>query len=60
LALLVVMLAREPLSWRQLASLGLPVWLSLGMIAFLCQTSAMLLFFWVIQRVDLTHAALSI
>jgi len=56
----VVMLAREPLSWRQLASLGLPVWLSLGMIAFLCLTSAMLLFFWVIQRVDLTHAALSI
>jgi drug/metabolite transporter (DMT)-like permease len=60
LALLVAMLAREPLSWRQLASLGLPVWLSLGMIAFLCLTSAMLLFFWVIQRVDLTHAALSI
>jgi drug/metabolite transporter (DMT)-like permease len=60
LALLVAMLAREPLSWRQLASLGFAVWLSLGMIAFLCLTSAMLLFFWVIQRIDLTHAALSI
>jgi drug/metabolite transporter (DMT)-like permease len=60
LALLVTMLAREPLSWRQLASLGFAVWLSLGMIAVLCLTLAMLLFFWVIQRIDLTHAALSI
>jgi len=60
LALITTMLAREPLSWRHLASLGFAVWLSLGMIAFLCLTSAMLLFFWVIQRIDLTHAALSI
>ena len=60
LALLVAMLALEPLSWKRLAWLGLAVWLSLGMIALLCLTSAMLLFFWVIQRIDLTHAALSI
>ena len=59
-ALFTAMLAREPLSWRQLASLGFAVWLSLGMIAFLCLTSAMLLFFWVIKRIDLTRAALSI
>jgi drug/metabolite transporter (DMT)-like permease len=60
LALFVAMLAREPFSWQQLASLGFAVWLSLGMIAFLCLTSAMLLFFWVIKRIDLTRAALSI
>jgi drug/metabolite transporter (DMT)-like permease len=60
LALFVAMLAREPFSWQKLASLGFAVWLSLGMIAFLCLTSAMLLFFWVIKRIDLTRAALSI
>jgi drug/metabolite transporter (DMT)-like permease len=58
-ALFTAMLVREPLSWRQLASLGFAVWLSLGMIAFLCLTSAMLLFFWVIKRIDLTQASLS-
>jgi len=59
-ALFVAMLVLEPLSWHQLASLGFAVWLSLGMIAFLCLSSAMLLFFWVIKRIDLTQAALSI
>jgi len=59
-ALFIAMLALEPLSWQQLASLGFAVWLSLGMIAFLCLSSAMLLFFWVIKRIDLTQAALSI
>jgi drug/metabolite transporter (DMT)-like permease len=59
-ALFLAMLAREPLSRQQLASLGFAVWLSLGLIAFLCLTSAMLLFFWVIKRIDLTQAALSI
>ena len=58
-ALLTVMLLREPLSWQQLASLGLAVWLSLATVAFVCLTSAMLLFFWVIKRIDLTQAALS-
>jgi drug/metabolite transporter (DMT)-like permease len=59
-ALFTAMLAREPAWWQQLASAGFAVWLSLGMIAFLCLTSAMLLFFWVIKRIDLTQAALSI
>jgi drug/metabolite transporter (DMT)-like permease len=59
-ALFIAMLVLEPLSWQQLASLGFAVWLSLGMIAFLCLSSAMLLFFWVIKRIDLTQAALSI
>jgi drug/metabolite transporter (DMT)-like permease len=59
-ALFVVMLVREPLSWQQLSSLGFAVWLSLGMIALLCLTSAMILFFWVIKRIDLTRASLSI
>jgi len=58
-ALFTAMLAREPLSWQQLASLGLEVWLSLANVAFVCLTSAMLLFFWVIKRIDLTRAALS-
>jgi drug/metabolite transporter (DMT)-like permease len=59
-ALFVVMLVREPLSWQQLSSLGLAVWLSLGMIAIFSLTSAMMLFFWVIKRIDLTRASLSI
>jgi drug/metabolite transporter (DMT)-like permease len=59
-ALVMAMLAREPVSWRRLASLGFAVWLSLGMIAFFCLTSAMMLFFWVIKRIDLTQASLSI
>ena len=59
-ALFIAMMALEPLSRQQLASLGFAVWLSLGMIAFLCLSSAMLLFFWVIKRIDLTQAALSI
>src|SRR5208283_4685223 len=58
-ALFTAMLVREPLSWQQLASLGFAVWLSLGMITFFCLTAAMLLFFWVIKRIDLTQAALS-
>jgi drug/metabolite transporter (DMT)-like permease len=60
LALSVAMLVREPVSWQQLASLGFAVWLSLGMIAVFSLTSAMMLFFWVIKRIDLTRAALSI
>jgi drug/metabolite transporter (DMT)-like permease len=59
-ALFVAMLVREPLSWQQLSSLGLAVWLSLGMIAIFSLTSAMVLFFWVIKRIDLTRASLSI
>jgi drug/metabolite transporter (DMT)-like permease len=59
-ALFIAMRAREPVSWQQLASLGFAVWLSLGIIAVFTLTLAMTLFFWVIKRVDLTQAALSI
>jgi len=59
-ALFIAMIAREPLSWQQLASLGFAVWLSLGTIAVFSLTLAMALFFWVIKRIDLTQAALSI
>jgi drug/metabolite transporter (DMT)-like permease len=59
-ALFIAVLAREPVSWRQLASLGFAVWLSLGTIAVFSLTLAMALFFWVIKRIDLTQAALSI
>ena len=58
-ALVIAMLAREPVSWQQLASLGFAVWLSLGTIAVFTLTLAMTLFFWVIKRIDLTQAALS-
>ncbi len=46
--------------WSQLAGLGLKVWLSLGGIAFLSLTLAMVLFFWVIKRIDVTQASLSV
>jgi len=59
-ALFVAMLVCEPLSRQQLSSLGFAVWLSLGMIAIFSLTSAMMLFFWVIKRIDLTRASLSI
>jgi len=51
---------REPVPWRQLASLGFAVWLSLGIIAVFSLTLGITLFFWVIKRIDLTQAALSI
>jgi drug/metabolite transporter (DMT)-like permease len=59
-ALFLAMLAGAPESLHQLGSAGFSVWLSLGMIAVFSLTSAMLLFFWVIKRIDLTQAALSI
>lgn len=59
-ALFVAMMACERVSWRNLASLGPAVWLSLVTIAVFTLTAAMALFFWVIKRVNLTQAALSI
>jgi drug/metabolite transporter (DMT)-like permease len=59
-ALCMAMLARERVSWQYWASLGFAVWLSLGIIAVFSLTIAMTLFFWVIKRIDLTQAALSI
>jgi len=59
-ALFLAMLAGEPGSLHQLDSAGFSAWLSLGMIAVFCLTSAMMLFFWVIKRIDVTQASLSI
>lgn len=58
-ALFLAMLVREPVSWHYLASLGVAVWLSLGIIAVFTFTIGMTLFFWVIKRINLTQAALS-
>ena len=58
--LFAAMLVREPVSWQQLASLGSAVWLSLGIIAVFTLTIGMMLFFWVIERINLTQAALSL
>jgi drug/metabolite transporter (DMT)-like permease len=54
------MLVFEPVSRQQLASLGSAVWLSLGIIAVFSLTLGMLLFFWVIERINLSQAALSL
>jgi drug/metabolite transporter (DMT)-like permease len=59
-ALFVMMLAFEPPSWRQLAGLGPAVWLSLAAIAFISLSTSMMLYFWVIQHIDVTQASLSI
>ncbi len=60
MTLFFAMLAREPVSWHQLASLSFAVWLNLGIIAVFTLTLAMTLFFWVIKRIDFTQAAPSI
>ena len=52
-------MAYEPVSFRQLASLDSSVWLSLATIAVVSQVVAMLLFLWVIKRIELTKASLS-
>jgi drug/metabolite transporter (DMT)-like permease len=58
--LAALMLIFEPLSWRQAASLGASVWLSLTLIAVFSLSVSMILFFWVIERIDVTQASLSI
>jgi drug/metabolite transporter (DMT)-like permease len=58
--LFAAMLVCEPVSWQRLASLGSAVWLSLGIIAVFTLTIGMMLFFWVIERINLTQAALSL
>jgi drug/metabolite transporter (DMT)-like permease len=45
---------------QQLRSAGPAVWLSLVAIAVFSLTIAMMLFFWVIKRINLTQASLSI
>jgi drug/metabolite transporter (DMT)-like permease len=58
--LLVFMFIYEPPSMRAWTSLGLSVWLSLAIIAVFSLSLSMMLFFWVIQRIDVTQASLSI
>ena len=58
--LLVLMLLREPVSAQRMASLGVSVWLSLALMGILSHVVAMMLFLWVIQRIPLTQASLSI
>jgi drug/metabolite transporter (DMT)-like permease len=60
LELLVLMLILEPPSASQLLSLGLSVWASLLTIAIFSLSVSMLLFFWVIDKIDVTQASLSI
>ena len=57
--LFIPMLVWEPRAWQQLASAGPAVWLSLATMAVFSMTIAMMLFFWVIERIKLTQAALS-
>lgn len=58
-ALFVAMLVWEPHALAQLASAGPVVWLCLAAIAVFSLSTAMMLFFWVIERINLTQAALS-
>ncbi len=60
LELLVLMLVLEPPSAPQLASLGPGVWASMLTIALFSLSVSMLLFFWVIDKIDVTQASLSI
>jgi drug/metabolite transporter (DMT)-like permease len=58
--LIALMIAFEPFDWRALAGLGAAAWMSLAAIAFFSLAASMLLFFWVIQKIDVTQASLSI
>jgi drug/metabolite transporter (DMT)-like permease len=58
--LLILMLILEPPKLGQLLSLGLGVWTTLLTIALFSLSISMLLFFWVIDKIDVTQASLSI
>jgi uncharacterized membrane protein len=58
--LLILMLILEPPNIGQLLSLGLGVWTTLLTIALFSLSISMLLFFWVIDKIDVTQASLSI
>lgn len=60
LILVPVMIRYEPLSWKHLASLKPAVWTSLAAIAIFSLALAMILFLWVLQRLDAMQASLSI
>ncbi|MCE5309072.1 MAG: DMT family transporter [Acidobacteriales bacterium] len=50
----------EPVSWPKLAALGWMVWASLLVIAIFSLSLSTLLFFAVLQRIDVTQATLSV
>ena len=58
--LVPVMIKYEPVSWSHLASLKPDVWTSLAAIAIFSLVLAMILFLWVLQRLDAMQASLSI
>jgi drug/metabolite transporter (DMT)-like permease len=58
--LLILMMILEPPKLGQLLSLGLGVWTTLLTIALFSLSLSMLLFFWVIDKIDVTQASLSI
>jgi len=60
IVLLAISLVREPGAFSKLGSIGSAAWLSLLAIAVFSLSLSMLLFFWVIERVDVTQASLSI
>jgi drug/metabolite transporter (DMT)-like permease len=57
---LILTLILEPPNTGQLLSLGLGVWTTLLTIALFSLSISMLLFFWVIDKIDVTQASLSI
>jgi drug/metabolite transporter (DMT)-like permease len=58
--LMTLMFVFEPPSLAILGGLGFESWLALGLIAVFSLAVSMILFFWVIQRIDVTQASLSI
>src|SRR5258708_9091254 len=58
--LLILMVSFEAAKPVQLLSLGLGVWTTLLTIALFSLSISMLLFFWVIDKIDVTQASLSI
>jgi len=58
--LLVLMFAFERPSWAVLSALGFDAWAALLAIAVFSLAVSMVLFFWVIQRIEVTQASLSI
>jgi drug/metabolite transporter (DMT)-like permease len=60
LVLLVLMAIWEPSAWRRLPLLSGSVWLSLGLIAVFSLSASTVLYFSVIEHIDVTRASLSI
>jgi drug/metabolite transporter (DMT)-like permease len=58
--LLPLMLIWEPISWARIAGLGWDVWVSLILIAVFSLGASTMLYLWVIERMDVTTAAVSI